>query len=298
MKPTFWLCIIKVNLAHAINHTEGKMTTAQSNETRHYLIATGSEDYERLLILNEVVNPYSLPFLKRYIKLGAKVLEIGCGIGLMSQEIAKLVGDKGTVLGTDLYEDQFANAQKLSSGICIKGLRYQKASAYDLSGIGKDYDVVYMRFLFIHLEDVTKALDQIKTVLKPGGLILIEELVGNDTIANDPKDIRLAYVRKMDDLQEEIQKSNFAIATSLGETLETNGFKVVSDKVVHPQLDTPNNRRLFSLGMKSLEESLIKNEIITREESQTMIKEVEDMEADASIKLYFYKIGQIAARLK
>lgn len=274
------------------------MNTLQTKENDNYLIETGKKDYERLLLLNEIFNPYSIPFLKKYIKPGAKVLEVGCGIGLMSQEIAKIVGEKGHILGTDLSEDQLLIARELVSSHDMKRLHFQKASAYDLSDVGNNYDVVYVRFLFIHLEDVIKALDQIKRVLKPGGVLIVEELAGNNTIASDPKDSRLDYVRKTDNLQEELQNSNFAIATSLWATLEKNGFKVMDDQKIHPQLDTPSKRRVFSLGMKSIEKSLVKTEKITSEDSQAMIKEVEELEADKSVKLYFYKIGQIAARLK
>ncbi|HUX78724.1 MAG TPA: methyltransferase domain-containing protein [Alphaproteobacteria bacterium] len=269
----------------------------QTKENDNYLLETGKKDYERLLLLNEITNPYSIPFLKKYIKPGQKVLEVGCGIGLMSQEIAKIVGEKGSVTGTDLNEEQLAIAQDLISSQYLKRLHFQKASVYDLSEFRDNYDVVYVRFLFIHLEDVTQALDQIKGVLKPGGFLLVEELAGNNTIASDPKDARLAYVRKVDDLQEDLQKSNFTIAKILGVLLMKNGFTIISDQGAQPKLDTQKKRRFFSLGMKSIEEALVKNEKLTREGSQAMIKEVEKMEKDESTNLYFYKIGQIAARL-
>ena len=264
-------------------------------ENGNYILETGTKDQERLFIVNDIVNPYSIPFLRQHIHPGAKVLEVGCGIGLMSQEIAKIVGEKGSVLGTDLNTDQVIIACNLLPDHYKKRLRCEKASAYDLSLLQDKYDVVYIRFLLIHLDDVLKVLEQIKTVLRPGGLLLIEDLAGNHTLASDPEDPRLVHVRKMDDLQEELQQSNFDIASTLGTLLRKTDFKLISDETIQPSLDTPNKRRLFSLGMKSLESALVQNNKLTSQEAQAMIKEVEAMEKDQSVKLYCYKVGQIAA---
>ena len=71
----------------------------------NYSISVGDADKERLVILNEIYNPPSLKFLDDcQLKKGAKVLEIGCGIGLTTQALADYVGDEGFVLGTDLSE--------------------------------------------------------------------------------------------------------------------------------------------------------------------------------------------------
>ena len=42
--------------------------------------------------------------LKKHIKEGMTVLDIGCGSGFFSTEIAKMVGDSGKVIAVDLQE--------------------------------------------------------------------------------------------------------------------------------------------------------------------------------------------------
>ena len=51
---------------------------------------------ERLKIVNECYNPFSLKFLEDIdLSREKSVLEVACGIGLFTCELAKLVGEKG-----------------------------------------------------------------------------------------------------------------------------------------------------------------------------------------------------------
>ena len=235
--------------------------------------------------------------MTKYVKPGARVLELGCGIGLMCQEIVRIVGANGLVLGTDVSEDQVAIAQKLPLNQYSNVLHFQTASAYDLSGINGQYDVVYIRFLLMHLKDPSAILHEVKAVLKPGGFVLIEEIAGNDTVLSDPLDPRLNYIKKMGIIQQKRQQSNFEIALNLGGVLVKAGFKVVCEQYIQSLLDTLNNRSIFSVAMMNMRETLIREKDITEVEFEMMLTEVRGLEQDMSIKLYAHKIGQIVAQL-
>lgn len=263
-------------------------------DSKSYALATGKADYTRLQYLNEAVNPYSISFLKKYINRGNKVLDIGCGPGLLSEKIAELVGDTGEVYAIDISKAQIDLARERQQSNNIKNVHYYVMDAMSLSALKPKFDVVYIRFALIHLRDPYSVAKQVKQVLKPGGYLLIEELAGNDTIVSIPKDVRLDLVKKVDSLQEEVQQTNFAIGLTYGDFLANNGFMVMSNKFVHPKLDTLNKRQNFSLGMESLTDTLVKHKKITKSELTKMIGQVKEMEADLDIDLYFYKMGQLA----
>ncbi|NQY42679.1 MAG: methyltransferase domain-containing protein [Legionellales bacterium] len=270
---------------------------AVSAKKNTYALSTGKQDLKRMRYLNEAVNPYSLNFIKNYIKKGDKVLDIGCGPGIMSQEIAKIVGEGGGVLGVDISNRQIQLAKKLASQERLTNIKFQQGSATDLTKIEEKYDVVYVRFVLIHMRNPYEVAEQVKKVLKPGGYLLVEELQGNTTISSRPYDYRLELIKKIDALQEEIQKTDFSIARTYGKFLSKNGYKVVANKTTHPKLDTLNKRRNFSLGMRSLEHTLLENHKISKMKLHSMIKRVEKLEENVKIELHFYKMGQIAAVL-
>ncbi len=265
-----------------------------AEKSESYALSVGKADLQRLKNLNEAVNSYSIELLEKYIKPGDSVLELGSGIGLTSQKIAKLVGNKGKVLAIDISNEQLFIARDLAKDP-LANLTFKQSSVYDLKVRGT-YDVVYARFLFIHLTDVNKAIQEAVKYLKPGGYFIVEELRGNNTISSSPKDHRLDFVKEVDSLQEEVQNTNFSIAETLDKTLEVNGLNVVYNGTINPKLDTLNKRRNFSMGMRSLEETLVKNDKISRENLHQKITEVEKMEEDHKVDLYFYKIGQIVGQ--
>lgn len=272
----------------------GKFVHADSDS---YALVTGSADYQRLKYLNAAVNPYSLQFLKKYIKQGDNVLDLGCGPGILSASLSRIVGITGSVVGIDISKEQIKIAQRNVAKNKINNVKYIAKDINNISELSQKFDVVYIRFVLIHVRNPYEIIDKAKKVLKPGGYLLVEDVAGNDTIMSVPKDLRLDLVKKIDALQEEVQQTDFTIAETLAEHLDSNGFVVVDNQFVHPKLDTLPKRRNFSLGMRSLEKSLLKHNKISKKKLHFMIKQVEKMENNHKIDLYFYKIGQIAAKV-
>ncbi len=78
-----------------------------------YVLATGDLDRERLTILSSLYNPGALEFMvKEGLQSGMKVLEVGCGTGHMSVDLAKIVGPSGEVFASDNSEAQLAITQE------------------------------------------------------------------------------------------------------------------------------------------------------------------------------------------
>ena len=63
-----------------------------------YCPKTGLEGSERLLILNETYNPSTFDLISEWAKPGMRVLELGCGLGLISNHLAECVGNEGSCL--------------------------------------------------------------------------------------------------------------------------------------------------------------------------------------------------------
>ena len=67
-----------------------------SNNNEQYVIRGGSDGRERLRILARVVRPTTLSLLDRVgLEPGASCLDLGCGGGDVSFDLARLVGPTG-----------------------------------------------------------------------------------------------------------------------------------------------------------------------------------------------------------
>ena len=97
-----------------------------------------------------------------------KVLDLGCGNGIVSNQLSKLLKD-GEVVGMDRSDELFNLASR--KYLDVPNLSFVKGDVYALPFQNESFDFVYARFLFQHLVDPLKALLEIKRVLKPEGVV-------------------------------------------------------------------------------------------------------------------------------
>ncbi len=262
----------------------------------NYSLTIGEEDKDRLLVLNEIYNPFTEEFLKRCsVAYGDKVLEIGCGIGIVSQKLASLVGPDGFVIATDINDEQLAIARSLLSQSTLSNLIFQQLSAYELETLNEKFDVVYVRLLLCHLPNPQEIISQASRILKPGGRLLIEDLTGNHTLYSTPHDQGIAILQHFDKLQFEIQQSDDRYFSKLPVLLAEAGLEINSLERRQPKLDSQRKRKMLSYGLSSLKNALLDAGKITKDEYDSMYPIVQKLEENIDIEIYFYELGQICA---
>src|SRR3989441_10781104 len=104
---------------------------------------------------------------------GQRVLDVGCGIGDPTLQIAVLVGPHGRVLGVDLVEDMLATARERAAAL---GLGHVEFRAGDVSTMGlaaHAWDAVLGRWSLIYVDDVAGALARLRCTLQAGGRIAV-----------------------------------------------------------------------------------------------------------------------------
>jgi SAM-dependent methyltransferase len=88
--------------------------------------------------------------------------------------LAELVGPEGHVVGIDASAAQLAQArERLNSG--GSNTSFVEASATDTGLPPGSFDLVYCRFLLIHLTEPERALREMRALLKPGGILVCED---------------------------------------------------------------------------------------------------------------------------
>jgi 2-polyprenyl-6-hydroxyphenyl methylase/3-demethylubiquinone-9 3-methyltransferase len=115
---------------------------------------------------------------------GLRILDIGCGGGLLSEPMARL---GATVVGADAAERNIPVAQvhAESQGLDID---YRHTTAEALADAGERFDVVLNMEVVEHVADSLAYLTACQTLLKPGGLMICS------TINRNPKSYAMAIV--------------------------------------------------------------------------------------------------------
>jgi arsenite methyltransferase len=103
-----------------------------------------------------------------HLAVGERVLDVGCGTGLLAEHAASIVGAAGSVVGIDPLPLRIALAEAKAR----PNLAFRVASAYDLSFIADEsFDVVMLNAVLHWLPDKTGPMREFARVLRPGGRI-------------------------------------------------------------------------------------------------------------------------------
>jgi ubiquinone biosynthesis O-methyltransferase len=123
--------------------------------------------------MNSVRVPY---FMEHGILFnpGRKVVDLGCGGGLVTEEIAKRSPPSTTVVGFDMSSNSIGVATDHGKG--INNLSYHVGSIYNIPLTNDSVDTVIVSDVFEHLDDLPRALREVHRILKPGGTLVFDTI--------------------------------------------------------------------------------------------------------------------------
>ncbi|QYZ66896.1 MAG: hypothetical protein NV67_02325 [Gammaproteobacteria bacterium (ex Lamellibrachia satsuma)] len=181
-------------------------------------------------------------FFQDHIEQGNTVLDVGCGPGSLSLQIAERVGPNGYVHAVDIQSEQFPADHN-------QNIHFQQASIFDLPFEDNTFDAILAHAVLYHLSVQDLALAELKRVLKPGGLLGIRDAeFGGDVCYPSVDDLDKAW---------EIIEACFNVAGSdifygrkQASSLIKAGFDVISlsasyDVFCHSSGYNPNDYALF-----------------------------------------------------
>jgi ubiquinone/menaquinone biosynthesis C-methylase UbiE len=106
--------------------------------------------------------------LTSHVCAGMKVLELGCGTGYLTRELA---ATGASITAIDISPDLLAAARRECAAANI---HFELQNAYDLTFPGASFDSIVGSSVLHHLE-IDAALAQVYRVLRPGGTIRFTE---------------------------------------------------------------------------------------------------------------------------
>ncbi|MEZ4218915.1 MAG: class I SAM-dependent methyltransferase [Myxococcota bacterium] len=109
---------------------------------------------------------------------GERVLDVGCGCGQTSLELARRVGPSGAVEGVDISAPMLARARERARDAGLANARFHQADAQtarfggDAEGaLPAGFDLVFSRFGVMFFADPQAAFANLLGALRPGGRI-------------------------------------------------------------------------------------------------------------------------------
>src|SRR5258708_1726503 len=164
---------------HSVDHTTNPTSFVQFMETSH--AQPTAQSYKQVMMEQLAV------------KVGATILDVGCGTGQDALDLAQAVGPHGRVIGIDSSETMLQEARARAAQAQLP-VEYVLADATQLPFADASFDGCQASRVFGHLREPERALAEMVRVARTGARIVVAD--GDmDLIAVDIPD--RALVRKV-----------------------------------------------------------------------------------------------------
>ena len=134
-------------------------------------------------------NPVALASLKE----GEIVLDLGSGAGLDMFVASKKVGDTGKVIGVDMTPAMIEKAEKNADELGITNVEFRYGDIEEMPVEDNSVDVVISNCVINLAPDKGKVFREVYRVLKPGGRVMVSDIVLSKPLPKEVSDQVVTY---------------------------------------------------------------------------------------------------------
>ena len=235
----------------------------------YYIIRGGVEGRERLRVVARVLRPAALALLERVgIRPGMACLDVGCAGGDVSFELARLVGEKGRVVGIDRDQEKIALARQEVPDV-HGNVEFHVADVLDDSFVG-EFDLVFIRFVLTHLPEPNAALHRIGRVLRPGGILVAVDMDLRGYFSY-PENAAVQRFVELYGLLSRRRGGDPHIGPRLPELLVRNGFEQIQLNVIQPTALDGEVKLLTPITMENIADALVEDGLASEDEVGALV---------------------------
>jgi ubiquinone/menaquinone biosynthesis C-methylase UbiE len=264
----------------------------QIKNSNSYVLGVGEQGQERLAILNEIFNPTSqLLLLQAGLIKGQQVLEIGCGTGVMTCWMAEQVGANGHVYAVDISSEQLEIAQQLAREKNLKNITFICRSVYDLDDLPL-FDLIYSRFIIMHLKQPFAALKIMSCHLKNGGNMVCEE-ASNQTAYCYPEFAAFKKYRQLLMSLGAQKELDYSLGDKIYSYFLDLQFKNIFTHFIQPIYQNKRQKIMMPLLIREIKNNLIAAQLANESEIDKLIYELNEFTEENKYLVSFSRTMQI-----
>ena len=244
-----------------------------------YVMHGGVQGRDRLRLLSDVMGPYTLKLLNDVrIPAGSVCLDLGCGGGDVTYELARVAGPTGRVIGVDLDEIKLDIARQESQKMGLANITFEMRdiTAWEPE---ESFDVIYARFLLTHLANPGNLVAAMRRYLRPNGVLIIEDIDFRGHFA-EPECPALQRYIEFYTKSVQLRGADPNIGPRLPGLLRNAGLEDVQMNLFHPATLQGGIKLLTCVTLENIAETIIADGLTTEHELKETIRELYEFARD------------------
>lgn len=248
-------------------------------EHQAYILGTDEEELFRLGVQHQVwAEEAQKGWRNANFRAGQTILDLGCGPGYCTKELAFLAGQKGKVLGIDKspgfvdFLKQVANHYNLNIEAIHSDFDEMQLQPESLDGI-------YCRWALAWIPNPKEILEKVYKALRPGGRIVIQEYYDWSTLQTEPRKENLAKAIAMALKSFKDTPNEVDIGRHLPRILQELGMKIIGFRPMSKIATLENGVWQWpKTFFESYFPRLVPQNYLTTSEVTAALSELEDLE--------------------
>ncbi|MBX3188541.1 MAG: methyltransferase domain-containing protein [Labilithrix sp.] len=251
---------------------------------------------ERQRLLGRIMQPFTWALFDRVgVNPEIACLDVGCGIGSVTFELARRVGPKGRVVGVELDAMKLDVAREQAQATASSCVELRCVDATKMGG-APEFDLIYVRFVLTHMRDPLAVLSRLVELLRPGGAIVVEDVDFSGSFCHPAS----ASHRRFVELYTRTVQSRGAdpnIGPRLPGLLSRAGLTGIEVNVVQPMGMRGDVKLVPGLTMRAIGDAAIEERHALPDEVEPLVDDLLGMAADVETVMGLPRVVQAWARL-
>jgi len=240
----------------------------------HYVIHGGVAGKKRMEVVARAYRPTTLRLLQRAgIRKGMTCLDLGCGAGDVTFDMAELVGPDGRVVGMDMDSVKLEFARERAAQQGIAQVEFRQANVMDWD-VESAYDLIYVRFLLTHLPGRDQVVPRLLRALRPEGVLVIEDIHFTGYVSHPGSRAHDRYVQLYRDVVRR-RGGDADIGPKLLSMLNGAGLQNLGLNIVYPEHEASSGKQISILTMIGISEAVLAEKLIDESELREIVSEIE-----------------------
>lgn len=259
-----------------------------------YALAAGPAAVRRLHLLHKIYAPAGRrALLEAGLREGMRVADFGCGVGLASRMLAEIVGPAGEVTGVDVNKAQLQEAAKWCAESGLRNWSSVAASAENTGLPANSFDLAYCRFLLLHLPDPSSCLCEMRRILRPGGILVVED--GDLRSAGSIPPTAQNEFANLFSRFEPLRGLNYSIANDLYHLVRDAGFRELRVDIHQPALLEDEDRYFLQWSVAEAGDAFVNAGLTSYEELELTLMEMKQASFDPGVLILAPRMSIVSA---